>query len=131
MDSNTAPEAVVARFFAAIEAGDTDTLQRLYHPGALVWHNTDDLEQDVTANLRVLRWVGRNVQGLKYGDIRRTLTGDGRVLQQHVLRGVSLSGAPVEIPAAIIFTLDSAGLVTRIDEYLDSAATAALVGTSR
>ncbi|MCA9832208.1 MAG: nuclear transport factor 2 family protein [Dehalococcoidia bacterium] len=131
MDSNTAPEAVVARFFAAIEAGDTDTLQRLYHPGALVWHNTGNLEQDVTANLRVPRWVGRNVRGLKYGDIRRTLTGDGRVLQQHVLRGIGPSGTAVEIPAAIVFTVDSAGLVTRVEEYLDSAATAALVETSR
>ena len=131
MNAATDPEAVVGRFFAAIEAADVETLQGLYHPAARVWHNNDDLEQDVAANLRVLRWVTRNVRELRYDEIRRTLTADGRVLQQHVLRGVGPSGAEVAIPAAIIFTVDADGLVTRIEEYLDSGATAALTGTSR
>ena len=125
------PEAVVSRFFAAIEAADTDALRGLYHPSARVWHNNDDAEQDVAANLRVLRWVTRNVRGLRYDEIRRTLTADGRVLQQHVLRGVGPSGAEVAVPAAIIFSVDSAGLVTRIEEYLDSAATAPLTGVGQ
>ncbi|MGD9932390.1 MAG: nuclear transport factor 2 family protein [Dehalococcoidia bacterium] len=131
MNAAADPEAVVGRFFAAIESADVETLRGLYHPAARVWHNNDDLDQGVTANLRVLRWVTRNVQGLCYDEIRRTLTADGRVLQQHVLRGVGPTGVEVAIPAAIIFTVDAAGLVTRIEEYLDSAATVALTGTSR
>lgn len=131
MHSGIDPASVVDRFFAAIEAGDIVTLTALYHPDARVWHNTDDAEQDVAANLRVLRWVGRNIQDFRYSEIRRTLTADGRVFQQHVLRGIGPDGAELAIPAAIVFTLDQDGRVTRIEEYLDSAATAALTGTAR
>jgi ketosteroid isomerase-like protein len=65
-------EAVAARFFAAIEAGDTDAIQAIYAADAVVWHNTDEVEQAVAQNLVVLRWVIDNVKGWHYEDVRRT-----------------------------------------------------------
>lgn len=29
------------RFFSAIEAGDMETVGEVYHPDAVVWHNSD------------------------------------------------------------------------------------------
>ncbi len=46
-------------------------------------------------------------------------------MEQHVLRGTGPSGAAVEIPACIVARVEN-GLITRLDEYLDSAHTASL-----
>ncbi len=64
---------VATRFFAAIEAGDIDALRAIYSPDAVVWHNTDQVEQSVDENLVVLRWVDQNVKGWRYEDVRRTV----------------------------------------------------------
>jgi ketosteroid isomerase-like protein len=125
-DSPAEVEAVAARFFAAIEAGDVDTIRSLYSPDAVVWHNNDQVEQPVEQNLVVLRWVIDNVKGWHYEDVRRTAF-EGGFVQQHVGKGTSPSGKPFAMPACIVGRVRD-GRVTRIDEYLDSAAVAALRG---
>jgi ketosteroid isomerase-like protein len=45
---------VVVRFFAALEAGDIETVRAIYSPDALIWHNDDLIEQPVEDNLKVL-----------------------------------------------------------------------------
>ncbi len=121
--TNTALE-VAEKLFAAIMAGDIEAVEALYAPDMAVWHNTDGIAQRRDENLRTLRWVVRNLQGLRYEEIRRQATTSGFV-QQHVLRATMADGAPVEIPACIVATVED-GLITRIDEYLDSAQTAVL-----
>lgn len=117
-------EAVAARFFAAIEAGDTDAIEAIYTPDAVVWHNTDEVEQAVAQNLVVLRWVIDNVKGWHYEDVRRT-SFEGGFVQQHVGKGIAPSGAAIAMPACIVGRVER-GRVTRIDEYIDSAGVAAL-----
>ena len=117
--------AVAERLFAAIEAGDIDAVRDLYAPDAVVWHNTDGVEQDVEANLATLRWCADNLGGMRYADVRRRIDDDGFV-QQHVLVAGGRSGTPVEVPACIVATIRN-GRISRIDEYLDSAQVALLV----
>jgi ketosteroid isomerase-like protein len=114
------------RLFAAITAGDTETVRAIYAEDAVIWHNNDGLEQTPDENLRVLRWVIRNVKDLRYEEIRRHETPTGFV-QQHVLRGMAPNGTALEIPACIVCTVKD-GRITRLEEYLDSAHTAALRG---
>jgi ketosteroid isomerase-like protein len=116
------------RFFAAIPQGDVETLRALYAPDARVWHNHDGIAQGVETNLRVLGWVARHVQGLRYDDVRRRVTPDGWV-QQHVLRGTAPDGRPLAVAACIVFQVQG-GRVTRVDEYLDSAQIAPLLGAA-
>ena len=52
------------RFFAALEAGDIDTLREIYAPDAVIWHNNDLIEQPVEENLKVLQGLHRAVSGL-------------------------------------------------------------------
>ncbi|MGI8927762.1 MAG: nuclear transport factor 2 family protein [Tepidiformaceae bacterium] len=118
--------ALAERFFAAIEAGDLETIRSIYAPDARVWHNFDGIEQTVEENLRVLKWMVRAVPGRRYDEVRRQVTPGGWV-QQHVLRGTAPNGQPFEMPACIVFTV-AAGRVTRVDEYLDSAHAAVLRG---
>ena len=112
-------EELVIRFFAALEAGDIDTLRDIYAPDAVIWHNDDLIEQPVEDNLKVLQGLHRAVSGLRYDIVRRALAADG-VLQQHVLRGRLPDGAEVELHAAMYLQVRD-GHITRIEEYLDSA----------
>ena len=112
------------RLIAAIVAGDVEAVRAIYSPDARIWHNFDDLEQTVDENLRVLRWLVRNVANLRYEDIRRQRTERG-FMQQHVLRGTTGDGRPVELPAVLICTVEN-DHITRLEEYFDSAHLAVL-----
>ncbi|MBB5917802.1 ketosteroid isomerase-like protein [Nocardia transvalensis] len=109
------------RFFAAVSAGDAAALTEMYLPDARIWHNDDATEQTVTENLRVLRWLSRTVDNLRYEEIRRYPLRDG-FAQQHVLRGHLPGHGALEVPAALFVRVRD-GRIGRIDEYVDSAAT--------
>jgi uncharacterized protein len=116
-------ESLADAFFAAIEAGDVERIRELYAPDAVIWHNFDQVEQNVTDNVRTLSFVVRAVASRRYADVRRVILDDGFV-QQHVLRG-DAPGGRLEMPAMMrVWTAD--GRVTRVDEYLDPAQAAVL-----
>ena len=114
------------QLFAAIMRADVDAIRAIYAEDAVIWHNNDNAEQNPEENQRVLRWVTRNVKDLRYEEMRRHETPSGFV-QQHVLRGIAPNGTVLEIPACIVCTVEG-GRITRLDEYLDSAQTAPLLG---
>jgi ketosteroid isomerase-like protein len=111
--------ALADRFFAAIEAGDMDAVAAFYDDRTVVWHNNDGIEQPTAANLATLGWIVANLTDRSYDEIRRQTTDTGFV-QQHVMRCTNRRGERVEIPACIVATVDGE-IITRIDEYLDSA----------
>ena len=117
---------VAERLFTAIGHGDIDAVRACYADEIVVWHNNDGLEQTRDQHLRTLAWVIKNVSDRRYEEIRRQLTPTGFV-QQHVLRGTAPNGKLLEVPACIVFTVVD-GKITRLDEYLDSAQTAVLLG---
>jgi ketosteroid isomerase-like protein len=114
------------QLFSAIMRADVDAIRGIYAEDAVIWHNDDKAEQTPDENLRVLRWVTRNIKDLRYEDMRRHETATG-FIQQHVLRGIAPNGTPLDIPACIVCTVVD-GRVTRLEEYLDSAQTAPLRG---
>ena len=117
MDANV---DIAARLIAAIEAGDPDAVRALYADDFVIWHNNDGQTQTKEENLAVLGWLIRNVKDRRYENVRRSPTPTGFV-QQHVLRGVWPNGQALELPACLIGEVRD-GLITRLDEYLDSAA---------
>jgi uncharacterized protein len=121
-----AKDAALTHFFAALTAGDIETVRAGYHPDAAIWHNNDNATQGVEDNLRTLGWVSKNIKGLSYDEIRRTEMDDGRVIQEHVLHGAGPNGKPLGFVACILFTFDDQGRITRLEEYLDSAQVAVL-----
>lgn len=114
-------EEIAALLLASIEAGDVDTLRRIYAPDARIWNGGEGAEQTVEENLRTLRWLARNVRDLRYEEIRRDPLPAGYV-QRHVLRGTLLDGTPIELAACLFVTVTN-GRITRIEEYADSRAT--------
>ena len=118
-------EELADRLLAAITSGDTDTVRGLYAPGALIWHNGPGPgggeEQGVDDNLRTLRWLARNLTGMRYDDIRRDPLPGGYV-QRHVLCARMAYGTQLEIAACLLVTVDGDGHITRIEEYADTRA---------
>lgn len=129
MTAMTAAErlALADRLFASIEAGNIDGVAACYAPGVAIWHNFDQATQGAQENLQTLGWLVRHLGDIRYEIVRRDVVDDA-VWQQHVLHGtVVATGVPFRLPAAMLLTM-AQGQITRIDEYLDAAATGALAG---
>jgi ketosteroid isomerase-like protein len=123
---STANLDLAERLFSAVQRGDVDALREIYAPNAEIWHNTDQQVQTVDQNLRTIGWIAANVKDFRYEDIQRHATPTGFV-EQHLTRGTGPGGKDFDIPACIVCTVVD-GRITRLDEYLDSAQVAALVG---
>ena len=116
--------AFADRFVGAIQSGDTDTVRACYAPDAKLWHNTDGIEQTVDQNMKVLEWFIRKLPDRNYRILRREVLPDG-FLQQHVLEATLPDGRPFKMSACCVIQMKD-GVISRLDEYLDSAEAAVL-----
>lgn len=116
--------AFAKKFVDAIQAGDTETVRACYAPDAKLWHNTDGIEQTVDQNMKVLDWFIRTLPNRHYRVLRREALPDG-FLQQHVLEATLPDGTRWAMDACVVIKIED-GLITRLDEYLDSAQAAKL-----
>ncbi|MGH1561634.1 nuclear transport factor 2 family protein [Mumia sp. DW29H23] len=131
-DSERHPYVVLLdRIIAAAEAGDAADLYNVYADDAVIWHNNDNREQTVERNAKVLEAMPRFVSDRRYTD-RQVQVFDGGVVQQHVLRGVNVeSGEEVALHACVVVRVNEEGLITRLDEYIDSGEAAGFGPASR
>jgi len=116
-ESSTETETVADALFAAIEAGDFAAAEALYDSDIGIWHNFSRAVQDKATNLEVLR-QSRQAYEMSY-DIKDRIVNGDRVIQQHILTTRLPDGQTFTLPAAIFITVRN-GLITRIEEYLDS-----------
>jgi len=112
------------RFVGAIQAGDTAAVRACYAPDAKLWHNNDGIEQTVDQNMKVLDWFIRTLPDRNYRVIRREALPDG-FMQQHVLEATLPDGTKWAMDACVVVKVEN-GVITRLDEYLDSAKSGAL-----
>ncbi len=120
MSTEAEIKALAKRFFDCVEQGDIDGLVACYAPDAAIWHNTDELVQGPQDNKVVLAGMVTRIIDRLY-DNRRVETFPGGFVQQHVLRGTRKhDGVRVALPACIVCAVED-GVITRLDEYFDSA----------
>src|SRR5690606_17677367 len=93
-------DALAQRLFAAIAAGDTDTVAECYHPDVQIWHNYSGKVQSREENLKLLRWLSRTISDFKYDQVERTCF-EGGFVQRHVLRG-RVNEATIEAPTCMV-----------------------------
>ncbi len=120
--------ALATRLFDAIEAGDIDDFAGCYASDVKIWHNTDGATQTKDANLKTLSGFMRAVPERRYAG-RRLDVFDGGFVQRHTLCITSVAGATAELAACVVCEVKD-GLITRLDEYFDSAQVAALTKTA-
>ena len=120
MDSEQDIAAMAKRFFDAIEQGDIETMQNSFTPDAAIWHNTDELIVTPAQTAQMLTGMVARIKDREYADRQLTVFPGGFV-QQHVLKGKRVQDdVEVRLPCAIICKVTN-GLITRLDEYFDSA----------
>jgi ketosteroid isomerase-like protein len=112
-------------FFDAVARRDLDDAVGRIHPDARAMQNFVGRETDARSLLRSLGGLLDSVQGFAYENPRRVVGADA-VVEQHDVRITREDGREVVIDVCIILRFDEQGRIVRLDEYLDSAAAAAL-----
>ena len=108
-------------FFAGIERGDLDVVDRSYADDVEVWHNVTGRSLDKDASIDLLRYWCSKVANMRYEVLERH-TYEGGATQRHIVHGEAGS-ATLRADVCIVFHV-AAGQITRIYEYLDPAAVA-------
>ncbi len=117
---------VAQRLRDALTSGDVDAVGALYHDDMIGWRNIDGRELNRRQMLKIVAFLARDVKDLRYEEVRVAPTPRGYV-QQHVLRATAPDGRPVECPACLVVEVVD-GQIHRLDEYMDAAALAPLLG---
>lgn len=118
--------AIAHGLFDALDAGDFGRFASFFTPDAVIWHNFDKSEVTIPETAAVLQGLGGLVNSAAYVE-RRYISVSGGAVLQHVLRVTTKDGRLVEMPAMLRVHMED-GLIRRIEEYFDSAQSAAIAG---
>jgi ketosteroid isomerase-like protein len=110
---------VAHRLFDAIEGGDIDTIETLYHADAVIWHNTDNTEKPRENTMQLVAWMIENMPPTRYVDRHVSATDEGFVSRHNVII-TGEDGGEVVLPCCVVATV-SDGQITHLYEYYDSA----------
>jgi len=120
------PHVILARQLTdRIQAGDVDGVAELYHDELTAWRSHDKRSLVRKQAIKVVEILGRQLQDLRYEDVRIQPTPEGFV-QQHTMRCRSPRGEPVEAYVCMVASVRD-GRIYHVDEYMDSAQMAPLM----
>jgi ketosteroid isomerase-like protein len=106
---------IVDAYADAFRNADAEGIRRLITPGAVIWHNFDQLDRDIVASLGELERMREVFSEMRMDVIERFALDDGVRL---VLRGtLRHDGQAFASPQAKFFRIHD-GKITRIEEYV-------------
>lgn len=117
---------IAEAFGVAAQHNDADAYRALCAPGAVTWHNFDEVEVPTEGTIATIAWLHRKVADLAWETISVIPTPTGWV-SQSVMTGAG-SGGALRVHSCVVVTLGDSGLVERVEEYLDPAQMAAVRG---
>ena len=112
-------------FFSAITRGDWEGAIQQVRPHARAVQNVSGQETNARDLLASMRGLVESLDSFGYENPRR-IVGTGAVVEQHDVCMRRKDGKEVRIDVCVILRFDEEGFIVRVDEYLDSAAAAAL-----
>ncbi|CAA0128532.1 Uncharacterised protein [Mycolicibacterium vanbaalenii] len=121
---------VADRLFDAIERGDITTVEQLFSPAVAVWKTGDERPSDRARSVRIIAWFINATLERRYEILDRQFF-DGGFVQQHVLHATGRTDVLLAVRVCIVIKLDSDGLISSVDEYLDPAGIAPLLAAGR
>ena len=110
-------------FYRALTSGDTAACAQMFAVGAVVWHNYDLVEQSPAEALAPVAAMSALLP--RFEVVERLMLSDGW-LQQHRFHFAFPDGDELVL-AAIQRTRLRDGLISRVDEYMDTAQLGAIV----
>src|SRR5258706_358980 len=114
--------------FAALRGGDYDRALELFAPQATWWLN-GELRGPASVVLPRMKDLGNRVGYRTHEEVRRVF-GKGAFVEQHVARWKGSDGLARDLPACAVVEVGDDGLVTRFEEYFDTAAFTAATAPS-
>jgi ketosteroid isomerase-like protein len=118
-------DARTGQLFAIFESQEFDGLEALLSPDAKFKQNGNP-EHDVEGLTAFVHGLKSEGVSVKYSDVRRSV-GDGFAVEQHVVTLTRPDGKSASTDVCVVLRFDDDGLITRLDEYADSAVFATLV----
>lgn len=119
-------DSLTDQFFAYAAAGDHDALVAMCADDCVVKQNI--AEETTAEGLRdLVAMLAAAGVTTAYSDVRR-ITGDRTVTEQHLITLSRADGVESASDVCVVLRFDDDGRITRLDEYLDSAAFAELLG---
>lgn len=118
-------DAVLDRTFGAAEANDWDTFRAGFADDAVLRQNVG-VEQSIEQAMTTLPLFTADGTTLRYENIRR-VSGSSSITEMHDAVFTKPSGREIRIDICVVVQFGDDALITRVDEYLDSAAAAALL----
>ena len=121
------PSTAAQRVLDALAATDTpDPPSDLFAEGAVTWHSFDEVEEPTLVHtMATLRAIRAVIPDFTMSDVRATGDDQQTGLARYVLTGTLPDGSRLHAPAAMVIHLEG-GLVTRLEEYVDTAQLAPL-----
>jgi hypothetical protein len=113
------------QLFSIFESQEFGGLESLLAPDARMKQNGNP-EHDVEGLFAFVKGLKNEGVSVKYSDVRRSV-GEGFVVEQHVVTLTRPDGKSVSTDVCVVLRFDDDGLITRLDEYTDSAVFAALI----
>jgi ketosteroid isomerase-like protein len=95
-------------------------LAALWSDDVTVWRQGGGPVRDKPRALKVIAWFVDSTTDRRYEVLDRQIFDEGFV-QQHVVHAHDSDGAPLAFRACLVVRVNPAGLISRIDEYLDPA----------
>jgi ketosteroid isomerase-like protein len=118
--------SLASAYADATRRGDVEAVVSMHEPDGVVWHNFDDTDIAVAQMVKTLQWLHRRAPDVAWDDVAVLATRTGFVWQA-VVHGTG-PGGPFRAPTCMVVTLSPAGKVSRVEEYIEPAALAALRG---
>ncbi|WP_226356277.1 hypothetical protein [Pseudonocardia sp. ICBG601] len=115
------------RVVAALDAVDPG--DGLFAAGAVTWHSFDEVEAPtVPDTMHSVRAIRAAVPDFGFRDVRAQPVTGGISWARYVVAGTLPDGTAFRAPAALAVHVGDDGLVTRIEEYVDTGQLAGLFG---
>jgi ketosteroid isomerase-like protein len=116
--------ARTAQLFDLFESQDFDGLDELLAAGATMKQNGNP-EHGVAGLMAFVKGLKHDGVTVRYSDVRRSV-GQDFVVEQHVVTLTRPDGKSASTDVCVVLRFDADGLITRMDEYADSAVFATL-----
>jgi len=113
------------QFFRYSAAHAWEDLATLCAPDVVFARN--GVETDLDGMLAMVHGITGSGIEYRYGNVRRMTADDGRsVVEQHHVTMHRGDGVDADADVCVVMNFDDDGLITRLDEYVDTAAFAPL-----
>jgi ketosteroid isomerase-like protein len=113
----SADEEIIEAYFEAFRNVDPDGIRRLIAPGAIIWHNFDQVDRDIASSLDQLAGLAAVLSDMHVEIVERFPLDDGMGVRLVLKGNRRVDGEPVASHQAKFFRIE-AGRITRIEEYV-------------